>query len=135
MSRFATQRKDFVAAAEAAWSAAPPAWVTVLAERATAEGLAAAGRRCGYSAATLSYVLANKYRGDLSRVEQAVAGAFMNARVMCPIVGEIGRDRCLNEQKRDDVGVSAARTRLYHKCRGIGTPRCKHSLIGKENTR
>jgi len=129
----ARQQKNFIEAAAAAWGSVPP-WVTALAERVTADGLAAAGRRCGYSAATLSYVLANKYRGDIGRVEQAVRGAFLNERVMCPVVGEIGRDRCLKEQKRDDVGVSAARTRLYHKCRGIGVPRCPHSLLGREAT-
>jgi len=125
------EKKDFVAAAQAAWGELPD-WISILARAASGEGLTATGKRVGYSASTLSYVLSNRYGGDLGRVETAVRGALMRETVVCPVVGEITLDRCLAEQKRKDIGGSAIRTRLYHKCRGIGCERCPHSLIGRE---
>jgi hypothetical protein len=126
------RRKDFVASAKAAWGSKCPEWVIALAEDATLRSLGGTSKRLSYSASTISYVLANNYKGDLRRVEKVVRGALMSEQVICPVVGEIPLDRCLFEQGRSDIGGSAIRTRLYHKCRGIGTERCPHSLLGRE---
>lgn len=128
----AIRKKDFAASAAAAWGKAAPDWIVALARAASKTGLATAARGTGYSTATISYVLAKKYSGDLTRVERAVRGALMNATVDCPIVGEIGSNRCLAEQAKNFRGSSAVRTQLYNKCRGIGTPRCPHSMLGRD---
>ncbi|MBK1625220.1 transcriptional regulator [Afifella marina] len=116
------QKADFVARARIAWGE-PPDWVVTLAEEATRTTGAAAARRINYSPATLSQVISNTYRGDLGRVQEMVEGALMASTVDCPVLGEIGRDRCLDEQARPFAATSTHRAQLYHWCAG----RCPHS--------
>lgn len=119
---------DFVAKAEAAWGDELPGWVRAWAEEGNRTNGAKAAKRIGYSAAVFSHVLANNYAGDLARVEQKVNGALMGATVVCPIVGEIGRDRCLDEQAMPATGASSIRAKLFRACRNG----CPHSRISKE---
>lgn len=119
---------DFLAKAQAAWGDQLPQWVAELAREATRTTSAKTAKRIGYSGAVLSHVFANNYPGDIKRVELKVRGAFMGENVMCPIVGEIGRDRCLEEQRMGNTGASSIRTRLFHACRGG----CQHSRINTE---
>lgn len=119
-------RADFVAKATAAWGD-PPDWVVILAEECSARGQSAVAKAIGYSPATVSYVLANKYAGGIERVAEKVRGALMGAWVTCPILGEIGRDRCLDEQKMPRSAASSIRSKLYRACRSG----CPHSRIGK----
>lgn len=93
-------------------------WLIELASLADREGLAGAAKRIGYSKAAVSTVLNGKYAGDVDRVEQMVRGALMAEQVDCPVLGDIGRDRCLSEQKEEFRGTSAFRAQLYHACRG-----------------
>ncbi len=116
---------DFMAKADAAWGGAPPDWVVELALEANRTNSAKTAKRIGYSGAVVSHVLANAYPGDIARVEAKVRGALMSATVSCPVVGEIGLDRCLDEQKMGNTGASSIRARLYRACRGG----CPHSRI------
>jgi hypothetical protein len=50
-------------------------------------------------------------------VRARIRGALMAETVMCPILGEIGRDRCLTEQKRPFAATNSTRARLYHACK------------------
>ena len=97
-------------------------WLIELAALADKIGLARAGQKLGYSAATVSQVLSGNYRGDLDRVEQCVRGALMGSIVRCPVLGEIGRDRCLDEQKQPFRATSAMRAQLFHACKS-----CPHA--------
>ena len=74
-----------------------------------ADASARTAKRIGYSSAVVSHVLNNDYSGDMSRVEAKVRGALMSQTVTCPIVGEIGLDRCLDEQKIGNTGASSIR--------------------------
>ncbi|ETR79281.1 transcriptional regulator [Afipia sp. P52-10] len=121
------RKVDFLAKAEAAWGDTLPAWVAELAREANRTSGAEAARRIGYSPAVLSYIIGNKYPGDVTRVQQKVEGAFLGAKVMCPVYGEIGRDYCLEQQEMDNTMTSAVRGRVYRTCRGIGVPQCPHS--------
>lgn len=122
---------DFLAKAEAAWGDKLPDWVRELAREASRTTGARAAKRVGYSPAVLSHVLANDYTGDMSRVELKVRGALMNETVICPIVGEIGQDRCLDEQRMGHTGASSVRAKLYRACRSG----CPHSRIpGQEES-
>lgn len=106
------------------WGEAPD-WVAELARLADAEGLAKAGARIGYSASVVSQVINNRYaKGDLGRVEESVRGALMGLTVDCPVLGEIGRDHCLHEQKQDFRATSRHRADLWHACRN-GCPNSK----------
>jgi hypothetical protein len=116
---------DFVAKARAAWGDALPDWVLALAEEVNATMGRTAAKRIGLSPALVSYVISNNYPGDMERVEQKVRGALMGLVVACPVLGEIGRDRCLDEQKKNFAGTSSIRARLFKACRGG----CPHSRI------
>ncbi|MEQ1673200.1 MAG: transcriptional regulator, partial [Hyphomicrobium sp.] len=76
-----------------------PDWVLVLAETCDAQSLRKVADRLGYSASVLSRVLNGKYDGDIERVAEKVRGALLGQTVMCPVVDEIARDRCLDNQK------------------------------------
>jgi hypothetical protein len=119
---------DFLAKAQGAWGAALPDWVRELAEEAMRNSATAVARRIGYSPAVISHVLAATYPGDLARVEAKVRGALMGATVVCPVLGEIGRDRCLDEQKMPFSAASSIRSKLYRACRSG----CPHSRLGRE---
>lgn len=119
--------------ARAAWGGDVPDWVAALAAacEARSQGLVAA--RVGYSAAAVSQVLGGKYRGDLGRVEAAVRGALMGEEVECPVLGWIGRDQCMREQRRA-AGSSRGdpvRRALAKACPGCAnrTPRTGESHV------
>ncbi len=120
-------RTRFIDKAREAWGSQMPGWVLVLAEQVDRSSLKAVAKKIGYSLATVSYVIANKYAGDLDRVAAKVSGALMNETVVCPILGEIGRDHCLDEQKKNFVGTSSIRSKLFRACRSG----CVHSRIEK----
>lgn len=111
-----------------AWDGEPPDWVLILADACQASSQSAVAKRVGYSAATVSQALSNSYRGDIERVAEMVRGALMASSVDCPVLGTIGRDRCLTEQKEPFRATSAHRAQLYHACRG-GCPNARN----KEN--
>jgi hypothetical protein len=121
-------KRDPLETARAAWGEQIPTWVEALAEEARRTSSAAAATRIGYSAPTVSAVLAKKYRGDLGRVAAKVAGALMGATVDCEVLGEIARDRCLDEQVKGFSGSSSVRARLFRACRGA----CPHSRLKRE---
>ncbi|HEY5209610.1 MAG TPA: transcriptional regulator [Stellaceae bacterium] len=95
-----------------------PDWVLVMAEEATRTSGAALAKRLGYSSSVVSQVLNHRYSlGDLDRVEAAVRGALMGVTVVCPVLGEIGRDHCLMERREPHRATSAMRAQLFHACK------------------
>ncbi|CDX20182.1 conserved hypothetical protein [Mesorhizobium sp. ORS 3359] len=109
--------KTFVEKAAEAWGAPVPDWIEELARVADAEGLGGVEKRVNYSRSAISTILANKYAGDIARVEQMTRGALMAMTVDCPVLGEIGRDRCLTEQKEPFRATSRHRAQLFHACK------------------
>ncbi|MBN9334684.1 transcriptional regulator [Devosia sp.] len=118
-----TSDLTFAQKAKAAWGEVPD-WVLELAALADASGLKGAGERIGYTGSLVSGVLNNKYRGDLVGVEQRVRGALMGLMVECPVLGEIDRSRCLQEQQEPFRATSAYRAQLFHACR-TGCPNAR----------
>lgn len=112
---------DQIAKAQAAWGEAAPAEVLLLAEACKARTSRAVAQQLGYSDAVISHVLANKYPGDLPKVFLKIRGALMGETVECPIVGEITKDQCLDNQGKPFSTANPARARLYRACR-----RCPH---------
>jgi hypothetical protein len=119
-------KRDPLDVAKAAWGDEMPAWVEALAREASQTTSAAASERIGYSGAVVSSVLANKYKGRLDKVEARVRGALMGETVNCPVLGDIARDRCLDEQKCGFSTSSSVRARIYRACRAG----CQNSRIG-----
>jgi len=116
---------DFLAQARETFGDALPDWIEEAAKLATQTTAAHAARRIGYSASVITTIFRGAYNGDLAAVEAKVRGALMGLTVECPVIGEIAKDICLNEQKKKHIGTSATRTALFHACRGG----CPHSLI------
>jgi hypothetical protein len=108
---------DAVAKARLAWGETVPAEILVLAEACKAQTSRALARRLGYSDAVISHVLGNKYPGDVARVLATVRGALMGETVLCPILGDIGRDRCFREQATPFAATNSTRARLSHACK------------------
>ena len=80
----------------------------------------------GGMGAMVSQVLHGKYLA--SRVDafrEKFMGAFMGACVMCPVVGELPRDKCLAFQGRGFCATNPTRVQLYHACRSG----CEYSRI------
>ncbi|MBC7168709.1 hypothetical protein [Phenylobacterium sp.] len=96
--------------ARTAWGEELPDWVLVLAQEAdrTSQGKAAA--KVGYSPATVSYVLGNRYTGDLGAVSAKVEAALMNGKITCPEMGEMSLAQCL--EWRDRAGTFAPTSSL-----------------------
>ena len=118
-------KTNFAAKAAAAWGEAIPPEVRELAEYADRHSGAAAAKKIGYSPGLVSHLLAASYPGDLPTVMARIRGALMGEAVACPVLGEISRDHCLDEQKRPFAATNAARARVYRACRSG----CPHSRL------
>lgn len=110
-------RKTSLAKAEAAWGADIPPEIIVLAQAVAERSGKEVARQIGYSPALVSYVLGNKYPGDMTSVLAKIRGALMGEVVGCPVLGEIGRDRCIQEQKTPFHASNSTRARLFHACK------------------
>lgn len=118
-----------VAKARAAWGEALPDWIAALAAAADRLGGKAVADRIGFSRATVSLVVNNKWSRDLTAVERAVRGALMAETVDCPVVGAIGTDLCGQHQKAPWAPHNPQRIQFYRACRGG----CPHSSIGGDH--
>lgn len=109
-----------------AFSGQVPDWIAELAQLADRDGLKAAAARVNYSPSAISNVINGRYqKGNLARVEECVRGALMGATVDCPALGTIGRDRCLDWQKKPYAPTSSFRVEMFNACRAG----CPHSKL------
>jgi len=113
-----SNKTDFLANARDAFGEALPDWIEIVARESNRTSATAVAQRLGYSTAVVSSLVRGKYGGDLGAVEARVRGVYMGEEVGCPVLGEIGRDQCLDEQKKKHIGTSQIRTALFHACRG-----------------
>lgn len=103
---------------ETSWPEPVPDWVRVLATECAAASQNQVATRLGRSAALISQVLRNKYRGDMAAVEELVRGKFMNATIACPALGDIPSHECQGwRAKSRTVGTAnSLRVRMYRAC-------------------
>ena len=125
MSAAAKATQTAAKKAAQAWGREAPDWILALAAEVDRTSGREAARAIGYSASVVSQVLGKSYPGDMGSVEARVLGALLGALVTCPVMGDTRRDRCMSEQKKNHVGTSSMRTRLFHACRGG----CPHSRL------
>jgi len=123
-----TQNLTMLEKAHIAWNGRVPDWVEELARLATNEGLNACAKRLNYSGAAISYTINNKYLGDLGKIEETVRGALMGETVMCPVLGEMTRNVCLDWQAKPRAVTNPIRTKVYRACRnGCSNSRLKNT--------
>lgn len=115
--------RSFAEKAAERWSPIPD-WIGELAALADREGLRGAGAKIGYSASAVSAALSGRYGGDLARIEEMVRGALMGVVVACPALGEIGRDACLDWQRKPFAASSGIRVAVWRACRA-GCPNAR----------
>ena len=94
-------------------------WLDVLRSACAAHTQRAIAARIGYSTAVVSQVLSGTYKGDTRAVQQKVEGALMGAMVDCPVIGELPRDRCLENQRMPATAANPLRPRFAKAC-----PKC-----------
>ena len=100
-------------------------WVAVLRTQCEKTSQSAVSKQLNYSPAVVNQVLKGTYKGDVTKVEIAVKGCFMNEVVNCPVVGEIATHICLNYQKQPFAAINPLRVQLYKTCRAG----CPHSRL------
>jgi len=124
------EKPDYEARARESYGEALPEWVAELAKLANRTTAAAAGRKVGIGASTVTQLINGSYGAkDWSAIETRVRGVLMKETVTCPILDEISKDHCLDEQNKPFTGTSAVRTALYNECR---SGRCPHSRLKVE---
>ncbi|MCA8880368.1 MAG: hypothetical protein KDA73_10540 [Rhodobacteraceae bacterium] len=105
--------------ARAAWGAAPPDWIEVLARACARTSQNQVAKRLGRSASLVSTVLRGSYRGDMAAVEERVRGVLMARTVDCPALGTIPAQVCQDwrARARSFAGVNALRVQMFRACR------------------
>lgn len=115
--------KSNVALARRTWGEAAPEWVIVMAEACDRLGQTAIARKLGVSGTQVNQVLHNHYK-RVDRLEQRVRGELMKQCVTCPVLGEITKRRCMDEQGRTQFApTNAVRVELRRAC-----PRCPNFM-------
>ncbi len=116
----------YVERARRAWGAeinsCAPDWVFALASaadqyRADGKSLSDLGARVGLHNSVVSAVIGKSYAGRYDAIEAKVRGALMNATVVCPVEGEIGRDRCASNQALKFSAANPARAKFPFACK------------------
>lgn len=115
------------AVARAAWGKAAPEWVLVLAECCDKAGQTTVAKRLNISKTVVSLMLKKAYTGRVDLFEQRVRGELMNETVACPVLAEITKRRCMDEQARPYAATNAVRIELHRAC-----PRCPNRMGAKE---
>ncbi len=104
-------------------------WLDTLADEARRSSQARVAAKIGYSPGVVNQVLGGTYKGDLTAVQKAVEGAFMDGTVECPVMGTLAGNKCLTIQRRKFAGTNPQRVQLWRACRSG----CPSSRIGGDN--
>lgn len=96
-------------------------WITVLREHRDTYGNGPTAGKIGYSPTVVSQVLNDKYPGDLTAIKKAVEGGLMGMTVVCPVIGDLARNVCLEYQRRPFAATNHLRVQLSRAC-----PTCPH---------
>lgn len=108
------------ALALSSWGEAAPEWVIVLAEASDGKSQSAVARDLGVSSAMVNQAMRNTYPGRLDKLEQRVRGTLMSECVTCPVLGEITRRRCVDEQGKPPIRTNPLRVELRRACARCG---------------
>ena len=109
-----------------------PDWLLALRSACETRSQADLARQLGISQTTVSQVLNGTYHADLTRMEARVRGELMRETVSCPILGELGKRQCLDEQSRPYY-PNPLRSALFKACKTcIHAHRADAGALSKE---
>ncbi|WP_337840483.1 helix-turn-helix transcriptional regulator [Rheinheimera sp.] len=104
-------------------------WLEILRAKVEHQGRRYVCEKLGISSTTLSQVLNEKYPGNLDNIRTKVTAAFgitLAQTVVCPVLGEIGTERCRTEQQKPFTATNPTRVKLWQNCRA-----CPNNCQGK----
>jgi len=107
---------NMLAKAIAAWGSPLPDWIKALAEACDDTSLRKTAARMDVSPAMVSLAI-NRKRLYLSFIKVRVEKRLMITMVVCPILGVMGRNECLQEQARPFSSANPLRVQLFKACR------------------
>ena len=102
--------------AEAAWGEKMPSWVRTLATVCAGMSVRKVAVRLDVSPAIISLAIGKK-RENLDFIRERVEQLLMVSRQLCPVLGEIHGDKCLQEQARPFSSANPLRIQVYRACR------------------
>ena len=105
-------------AARAGWGDVPE-WVAALVQACDNTSQNKVADRLGVSSSTVSQTIRNIYPGRTETVAERVRAIFMNDEIVCPALGEMTSEACLNWRDRSKSLASASpiRVRMFNACR------------------
>lgn len=108
-----------VGKAQRCWGEEMPDWIAGLARACKDTSQNKVAKRMGYSGSLISAVLANRYIGDMQRVEEVYRGVFESGTVTCPALGELELDRCHAWRKKSKRlnPANAQNVMMFRACR------------------
>ncbi len=92
-------------------------WYAALVQACKASSQSKVALRLGVSTSRVNGVLRGRYKGRVDLVAARVRGELMHEVIECPILGEISKRRCLDEQRRPFAPTSPQRVMLFKACR------------------
>ena len=104
-------------------------WIKVLAAECEKTSQAKVASKLGVSATVVNQCIHNKYPGDRERIKNLVEGAYMNHNVICPVLGKIPKNICMEHQQRPFAATNPQRVQLYRACHNG----CKFSEVGERD--
>lgn len=100
-------------------------WIEALRTECERTSQSRTARRLGVSPTMVNQALNGTYKGNIARLETLVRGELMSETVECPVLGEITKRRCLDEQARPFAPTNPQRVACYKACRSG----CPHSSL------
>lgn len=105
------------------------AWLEVLrAECERVKSQHKVAKRLGVSAAMVNQVLNGVYKASTERLEALVRGELMHETVLCPVMGEVSKRKCVDVQAQPFAATNPQRVALYRACRSG----CPYSSLREE---
>jgi hypothetical protein len=99
-----------------------PDLLNLLRDKCASLGQSNVAKQLGYSAAAISQILSNSYKGDSATILNRVEVVFGGLSVSCPVLGEIPMANCSDEQKKPFAATSHQRVALWKACQA-----CDHN--------
>lgn len=69
------------------------------------------------STAVISTLLKDKYTGNVERMEQRIRGQYMAETVRCPVMGDLSKRSCLDNQALPQAFTNPMRAALGRACK------------------
>ncbi len=109
-----------------AWPPECPVWIIELAKSCDHIGLDQTAISFEIEAVAVSKIIRNDFFTDYTKIKDKVENIVFDKKVVCPILGEIQANKCLDQQARKFSIANSIRVRLYQACRN----NCPNSQIG-----